>query len=447
MTQREAGMRWWRWGLWLALALALIPTGQRIAGWVAGNPLAKPGAMTFYDFRIFRSQVIRLEQTGVLYETERSDFFQPSSPVYKFPPTYAAMLTALRDLNREQATRVALCFNFALLAATLAILLLDLRPPAWLAALIALVFINWQPFWESLAGLQLEPLILLLLTLSFLALRRGPGLLAGVPIGVAAALKVYPAALLLYFVLRRQWRVACGILLGGSAAIVLSALVLDPKYWVEFFVRILPHLGGTTLCDANIGALGTFARLAILIIAGPARLQEATQDIRTLVSDIDIPGALPLAQALFAFAVMGLVIGSILALRASAARAGRRRDSLGLALAVCLLVFLMPTSWPDYQAVLILPLIAILVAGARPRRAPGILVPALLALLAGTLLDANGAFYTTHHALASLARLLVPLLLWLAALFALRERSADEEARALAEAAAAAALAPQPGRP
>ena len=143
------------------------------------------------------------------------------------------------------------------------------------------------------------------------------------PIGIAAALKVYPAALLLYFVLRRQWRVAIGILLGGGAAMALSALALDPRYWVEFCVRILPHLGGTTLGDANLGALGTFARLAILIVAGPARLHEATRDIRTLVSDVDIPGALPLAHALFAFAASGLVISSILALRASAARAGR----------------------------------------------------------------------------------------------------------------------------
>jgi hypothetical protein len=421
-------MRWWRWGLWLALALALIPTGQRIAGWVAANSLVKPGAMTFYDFRIFRSQVIRLQQTGVLYETERSDFFQPSSPVYKFPPTYAAMLTALRGLDRERATRVALCFNFALLAATLVILLLNLRPPAWLAALIALVFVNWLPLWESLAGLQLEPLILLLLTLSFLALRRGPGLLAGVPIGIAAALKVYPAALLLYFVMRRQWRVAFGILLGGAAAMALSALVLDPKYWVEFCVRILPHLGGTTLSDANLGALGAFARLAILIIAGPARLHEATRDTRRLVSDVDIHGALPLAHALFAFAAIGLVIASILALRASPALAGRRRDGLGLALAVCLLIFLIPTSWPDYQSVLILPLVAILAASARPPRAPAIWVPALLALLAGVLLGVNSPFYTAHHTLAALLRLLVPLWLWLAALLALRETRADGDA-------------------
>ncbi len=440
-------MRWLRWGFWLALVLALIPTGQRIADWVAANPFAKHAAMTFYDFRIFRSQVTRLQQTGVLYETERSDFFQPSSPVYKFPPTYAAMLTALRGLNREQATRVAICFNFAILAATLVILLLNLRPPGWLAALIALAFVNWRPFWESLSGLQLEPLILLLLTLSFLALRRGPGLLAGVPIGIAAALKVYPAALLLYFALRRQGRVVIGILLGGCAAMALSALVLDPKYWVEFCVRILPHLGGTTLCDANLGALGAFGRLAILIVAGPARLHDSTSDIRTLLSGVNIPGVLPLAHALFAFVAMALIIGSMLALRASAARAGRRRDGLGLALAICLLVFLMPTSWSDYQSVLILPLIAILAAIARPPRAPGIWAPALLALLIGVLLDANGSFYTQHHAIASLPRLLMPLLLWLAALLALRGPRTDEDAKEIADAAAAAALAPQSDRP
>lgn len=416
MTSVLTRWPWLKIVLWLVLAACLIPTWNRIHAWTTANSLAPGHPMTFYDFRIFRSQVIRLQQTGILYETETPGFYKPGSPVYKFPPTYAAMLTSLSKLSREHAMRVALCFNFAILAATLVMLLLNLRPKPLCAGVIALTFINWQPTWESLTGLQVEPLILLMLALSFLLLSSGRLFLAGMPIGVAAALKVYPAALVIYFLLRRQGRVVLGALAGGIVAVALTMIALDPKYWVEYGLWVFPHLGGTSLSYGNLGALGALGRLAILLLAGPVALQAGTFDIRLLLTETQVPHALPLAQGLFAFVALALVLTSILVFRRAPASSAQRRDSLGLMFSICLLIFFMPTSWPDYQTTLILPLIAILMLTPdlpRPIAAWALVVPALLA---GVFLDANGRFYNQHEVFGSSARMLIPLLLWAATL-------------------------------
>ncbi len=61
----------------------------------------------------------------------------------------------------------------------------------------------------------------------------------GLLVGVVAGLKVLPVLLLPYYAVRRQWRTAGGIFVGGLATSVAPILVYGPERWLEFSLRWL----------------------------------------------------------------------------------------------------------------------------------------------------------------------------------------------------------------
>jgi len=84
-----------------------------------------------------------------------------------------------------------------------------------------------RPFEHQMIHGQLNPLLLLLLTGAWAADRTGRPRCAGALVGIAAAIKLFPGFVFVYFLARRQWRsVAAGVLtlaaLGGLTAIMFG---------------------------------------------------------------------------------------------------------------------------------------------------------------------------------------------------------------------------------
>ena len=98
-----------------------------------------------------------------------------------------------------------------------------LRPPRWqvFAVAAALAALNFEPFFETLFGLQVETLMLLLLAICLIALQRGRDPVAGVGLAVCGMLKIYPAFLLLYLLVKRRWA-AIGWCAGASLLIAVA---------------------------------------------------------------------------------------------------------------------------------------------------------------------------------------------------------------------------------
>ncbi len=122
---------------------------------------------------------------------------------------------------------VALFVALALIAGELR---LRLRP--WqAAALIAFVAV-WPPLLNTLLNSQISPLLLLLFVLAWRWARHGRSAAAGAALGLATALRLFPGLLIVYFALRRDWR-----LVGASlATFTASSLILLPfigpgAYW------------------------------------------------------------------------------------------------------------------------------------------------------------------------------------------------------------------------
>ncbi|MGH2516504.1 MAG: glycosyltransferase 87 family protein, partial [Ktedonobacterales bacterium] len=156
---------------------------------------------------------------------------------YMYPPLLAVLLLPLTWLRPDTALRLWDIFNLALWLACLALLvrllraLLGVARPTnehqpiptgarlFLVAVVAFLALTYDPV---AAGIGLGQINVLICFLALLALdfeRRGRPGLAGAALAVASLLKVYPALLLGYYLLRGRWDVLRG------AAVTFALLV------------------------------------------------------------------------------------------------------------------------------------------------------------------------------------------------------------------------------
>jgi hypothetical protein len=175
-------------------------------------------------------------------------------------PLTAVLLLPVAGLEMYDARTVLLAVSNAALIAAAAITIYALRPTKLLIFAAFLIFATFEAMFDSLRLGQVDGLIVLLLALSFLALRRGRPWLVGAPLAGAAILKLSPAIVIGYFAWRREWRVVAGAAIAGSALLALSVLVAGWQNHVTFVEEIMPRLSrGSTFYD-NISLGGALAR-------------------------------------------------------------------------------------------------------------------------------------------------------------------------------------------
>lgn len=391
----------------IILAVALLATLLNLVNLLPAYFSARTARTAFYDFRLWRSAVERYAETGTLYDLETPGYFDPGShSLYKYPPLFATLLMPFAGVPQRVVGPVFFSFYLVVLGAAFALLIAALRPGPWKAAWMGLALINWQPIWETMSDLQMEMLILALVAACGLALGRGRRALAGLPLGVAGALKVYPWALLVFLAARARWRALAGAAAGAILALALTLLAFPAELSRQFFFDILPKLGGTSLSYENLSLLGFFGRILAEVASGTS----GAAAFDTLVLERLQPGwVVPAAYA--AWIIAG---GAAVYLFARRMRRWQREgvpgtDIVGLAGAVCLLLLFIPSSWISYQALLALPVLVLLARS--DERALWRRPAAYLALAPGLLLNGYGRIFAAMPAVVSLVRAAVPVLL------------------------------------
>ena len=319
------------------------------------------GSTEFYDFRLFNGVVVGRLDGKPLYKLDQRNYYEPGSAVYKYPPPYAALLSYGADRRWRPVARRFLLYDMGaiLLAWGLFVSNAFLRPrrtsPWWDPAgpasrslgLLALLVL-WKPLWESLAGIQLEPLFLPLLALALIGLERGWNWFEGVVVGACAVLKVYPALLCAGVVAERRWRPVLAGALAGLGLLVFGALRFSwGETWL-YFSQVLPHLGGTSLSRENVSALGQIGQLVL----GPGANVERTVSSFPTLETVATPPQLWIVWILALLLVGGLIATSWRTL----STLGRdERSPLRFALSIPLVLLILPTSWFDYQSLLFVP--------------------------------------------------------------------------------------------
>jgi alpha-1,2-mannosyltransferase len=177
----------------------------------------------------------------------------------------------------------------------------------------------------SVGNVHLE--VLGLLSLAWLGIRRADArgeAVAGVAVGAAALLKVFPGVLLLWFLATRRWRAAAWFFAGSAVLAALSLPFTGPQPWLDY-PRVLANMG--LVLDVHDSVSPTMWLTPVL--------------------------GFDLARWLVTLAGVALVVW--------AARA--RAPIVSFAIAVIVAVVVAPAVFHHYLSVLVLPLLLALSAG------------------------------------------------------------------------------------
>jgi alpha-1,2-mannosyltransferase len=188
--------------------------------------------------------------------------FQTTFESFVGPPTTALVLLPMAGMSFEAASglfRSLLILGFALAVGSSALSLpREGRAQGALLGVLFLVTSFSAP--SSFGAGQFDAFVACLVGLALLALRRQRPALAGLFLAGAAILKVSPGVLLLYALVRRQYRVAAA----GAVALLFigtGSMVVLPRETLQFAREVAPLLASGSLGMENQSLTGFVARL------------------------------------------------------------------------------------------------------------------------------------------------------------------------------------------
>ncbi len=248
----------------------------------------------------------------------------------------------------------------------------------------AFVLVSNPVLQQTIQG-QLNCVLLLLITGIWLADRAGKPWLAGVLLGLAAAVKLLPAVLFLYFLARRQWK----SLLAGAGCFVgvmlATATILGVDACRSYVQDVLPQISAWRSLHYNLSIPGWWNKLFDPGSKGYA--------IAPLVFWRSA------ARLGIALSCLGVAWGMFRA--ATRARSPAARDqAFGVAVTAMLLV--SPVAWEHYAVVLLLPVMILSQGLPSSRKARGMLdiILIVLAIQPEYLWEACGLRHWTDMAMS-----------------------------------------------
>ncbi|MCO7220281.1 glycosyltransferase 87 family protein [Klenkia sp. PcliD-1-E] len=251
------------------------PADWRLAGVVAASALGSLLVFThlvqnaqhdWFDLSVYDGAVGSWRKAG-LSTSELYDYLKPGTPYgFTYPPFAALLMLPMTSVSLQTAVALNLVASGLLVAAGTAWVLHPLLRrtpwPAWavLGTALPLVLLS-EPVRQSMAFGQVNLFLAALVLADVAALRRGARW-AGVGIGLAVAIKLTPAVLLLYLLITRRHR-ALLVAAGTAAGATLLTLVLVPAASVRFWTQALwetDRVGKVDITD-NQSLLGLLSRI------------------------------------------------------------------------------------------------------------------------------------------------------------------------------------------
>jgi hypothetical protein len=225
-------------------------------------------------------------------------------------------------------------------------LALTMSVAAWLVAIAVLTI--WYPFREQLMQGQVNLVLLAALTGIWSAERSGRPQLAGVLLGFATAVKMFPGLLFVYFAFRRQWSIVAAGVVSFLAMTAASAALFGTGAYAAYLAEVLPAASQWQSHWYNTSLIALWTKLFDPGPAGGHIIPMATSPVLARVGGWASCAAVAIALA---YAI---------------ARA-RRRPELDLAFGatVTAMLLMSPITWSQNLVLLSFPL-AVLVA--RPAR-------------------------------------------------------------------------------
>ncbi|GAA4469818.1 glycosyltransferase 87 family protein [Phytohabitans houttuyneae] len=222
----------------------------------------------FFDLRIYVSAMRWWADGHPLYDYAQPDRVQ-GELYFTYPPFTAALLRPLAEIPVGATIVMFLIGTAAAIAVTTWWLVhpvaLRHRQPPWFVAGIAipLVFVI-EPTRETFTFGQINMLLVVLVLGDLLLLVPRNSRWAGVGVGLATALKLYPGIFIVYLLAARRWRAAITAITTAAGATLLAAVMAPRDSW-QFWTNDLWSTDrvGRTDYTANQSLLGLIGRAAL----------------------------------------------------------------------------------------------------------------------------------------------------------------------------------------
>jgi Glycosyltransferase family 87 len=256
------------------------------------------------------------------------------------PPVSAVLALPFGRLSYSQAQLVWNLANIPLLLISIVLIVRELRVPFARASILPLgvLLLGWHALYSQIQHGQLNIVLLALITAAWAFDRRGRAVGAGFALGVAAALKLFPAFLFLYFLGTKNVR---AMLAGAIAFLALNGAAFAILGLADFetYVRdVIPSVANYQSSRQNVSLAGFWLR-----VFDPH------------------PNERIVALATVPFAAQALSFGTRFAVALTIAWAAWKsrtpptRDR-AFALAVVGMLLVSPIVWPHYYLMLAMPL-------------------------------------------------------------------------------------------
>ena len=196
------------------------------------------------------------------------------TPPYLYPPIWAYLLAPLtRVLSIHTFFDVMMGVQSFMLAMMPWIGYRIARPralkaPIWLLCGFFLLFVSTTNL-TAVAQNQLQITVTFITMLGLLALTRGKSKTAGVLIGVAAALKIAPAAFGLLLLIRRDWRALAAMAVTGLGLLAISLMFGGLPLHLTMLERLQDINAATILSRANLSPEMVLYELRRVVLSIP----------------------------------------------------------------------------------------------------------------------------------------------------------------------------------
>ncbi|MEM9436075.1 MAG: glycosyltransferase family 87 protein [Pseudomonadota bacterium] len=276
---------------------------------------------------------------------------------YVYPPLWAALAALLTSMSAPAFSNAAMVATLSAYALTILAAWRLARPalslPLFTAAALGLSLAS-LPFLFAWSLVQPQLIVIALTIWSVERLSAGKPTAAGILLGLAAAIKVFPILFALLFVAERQGKAAATALATAAALAALSVLLMGWPAHAAFLAAGSELAQNTLLYGGNL----TFSSLAHALIFA--------SDIQSFPPDNTFVPARPWIS-LTSYAA--LLLGALATIRATK-HLGDIRLSARLTLLTMCFTFFAPLAWAHYYA----PLLVLMLAfyGRLPRAPWGI---------------------------------------------------------------------------
>lgn len=257
------------------------------------------------------------------------------------PPTSVLLAIPLAPLNYYDAT---LAWNLVSVGAMIVALWMIVRQlkimlSIWSVLPLVCITLFASPIWQQVTQGQLNFVLALLVVGIWVADRHDRPLTAGALLGFATAIKLFPGFLILYFLLRRQWRAVVASAVSFAAFTAATTAVLGVEAYQTYIARVLPQAVTWKSTWNNASWPGLCAKLF-----NPENGHTSTTPL------VDSP-----LLELLGTGLGWLVVLAALAIITWRAKSLANRDH-AFGATVTAMLLLSPVTWEHYFVILIVPL-------------------------------------------------------------------------------------------